>query len=89
MERWVISNQARYKRGVFLAVGDAFSLLTGRRQFAPAWMQWIGLTWLFRLWSEPRRLGPRYLRYIFLFLFYLLWDGLRARARGITDDASG
>jgi len=26
-------------------------------------MQRFGLTWVFRLWSEPRRLGPRYLRY--------------------------
>ena len=79
MERWIIGNQARYKRGVFLAVGDAFTLLSGRRPFAPAWMQRMGLTWLFRLWSEPLRLGPRYLRYNFSFLFFLVWDGLRGR----------
>ena len=42
MERWIIANQARYQRGVFLAVGDAFSLLTGRRRFAPLWMQRLG-----------------------------------------------
>lgn len=79
MERWIIGNQARYKRGVFLAVGDAFTLLSGRRPFAPAWMQRMGLTWLFRLSSEPLRLGPRYLRYNLTFLFYLVWDGLRGR----------
>jgi N-acetylglucosaminyldiphosphoundecaprenol N-acetyl-beta-D-mannosaminyltransferase len=80
MERWIISNQARYKRGVFLAVGDAFTLLTGRKQFAPAWMQRLGMTWIYRLAREPSRLGPRYLRYNSLFLAYLLWDGLRRRA---------
>ena len=80
MERWIIDNQARYRRGVFLAVGDAFSLLSGRRQFSPAWMQQMGLTWLYRLCSEPQRLGPRYVRYNSLFLSYLLWDGLRGRA---------
>jgi len=85
MERWIIGNQARYKRGVFLAVGDAFTLLTGRRKFAPAWIQRRGLTWFFRLWAEPRRLGPRYLRYNFLFLSYLLWDGLRGRTRDETN----
>ncbi len=87
MERWIIANQWRYQRGVFLAVGDAFTLLTGRRPFAPPWMQRMGLTWVFRLWAEPRRLGPRYLRYNFLFLFFLLWDSLRGRASekpGIT-----
>jgi N-acetylglucosaminyldiphosphoundecaprenol N-acetyl-beta-D-mannosaminyltransferase len=71
MERWIIENQPRYKQGVFLAVGDAFSLLSGRRRFAPRFMQRMGLTWLFRLCSEPFRLGPRYLRYNVLFVFYL------------------
>ena len=72
MERWIIANQWRYRRGVFLAVGDAFTLLSGRRPFAPKWMQRLGLTWLFRMLAEPRRLGPRYLRYNSLFVFYLL-----------------
>src|SRR5260370_14931054 len=72
MERWIIDNQARYKRGVFLAVGDAFTLLAGRRKFAPRWMQRLGLTWLFRLSAEPLRLVPRYLKFKFLFLFYYL-----------------
>jgi N-acetylglucosaminyldiphosphoundecaprenol N-acetyl-beta-D-mannosaminyltransferase len=79
MERWIIGNQHRYERGVFLAVGDAFTLLTGRRKFAPAWMQRIGLTWLYRLASEPARLGPRYLQYNLLFLFYLVGEILRRR----------
>lgn len=79
MERWIIENQHRYKGGVFLAVGDAFTLLTGRRKFAPAWMQRIGLTWLYRLASEPARLGPRYLQYNLLFVFYLIGEILRRR----------
>jgi N-acetylglucosaminyldiphosphoundecaprenol N-acetyl-beta-D-mannosaminyltransferase len=81
MEQWIVRNQARYERGVFLAVGDAFTLLSGGRRFAPGWMQRLGLTWLFRLASEPGRLGPRYLRYNLLFLFYLFWDGLRGTRR--------
>ncbi len=79
MERWIISNQARYRRGVFLAVGDGFTLLTGRRKFAPKWMQRAGLTWLYRLAAEPARLGPRYLKYNFLFIFYLLRSFLGGR----------
>ncbi len=79
MERWIIDNQARYQRGVFLAVGDAFSLLTGRRKFAPAWMQRLGLNWLFRLMAEPTRLGGRYLTYNALFLFYFVREILRKR----------
>jgi len=82
MERWIIGNQSRYRHGVFLAVGDAFTLLTGRRKFTPAWMQRLGLTWFYRLCAEPWRLGPRYLKHNLLFLYYLLWDGLRGRAVG-------
>jgi N-acetylglucosaminyldiphosphoundecaprenol N-acetyl-beta-D-mannosaminyltransferase len=80
MERWIIENRARYRKGVFVAVGDAFALVSGRRSFAPAWMQQRGLTWFYRLAREPVRLGPRYLRYNSIFLFYLLWDMLRRRA---------
>jgi N-acetylglucosaminyldiphosphoundecaprenol N-acetyl-beta-D-mannosaminyltransferase len=74
MERWIISNQARFKRGVFLAVGDAFTLITGRRPFAPPWMQRFGMTWLYRLSHEPKRLGPRYLRYNALYVYYTFLD---------------
>jgi N-acetylglucosaminyldiphosphoundecaprenol N-acetyl-beta-D-mannosaminyltransferase len=79
MERWIIDNRARYRKGVFVAVGDAFALISGRRPFAPSWMQRMGLTWAYRLCREPIRLGPRYLRYNSIFVFYLLWDALRGR----------
>jgi N-acetylglucosaminyldiphosphoundecaprenol N-acetyl-beta-D-mannosaminyltransferase len=80
MEQWIIDNRERYAGGVFLAVGDAFSLLSGRRSFAPRWMQRMGLTWAYRLSKEPLRLGPRYLRYNSLFLSYLLRDAVSRRA---------
>jgi N-acetylglucosaminyldiphosphoundecaprenol N-acetyl-beta-D-mannosaminyltransferase len=76
MEQWIVGNQSRYHRGVFLAVGDAFTLLSGRRPFAPKWMQRLGLTWLFRMLAEPRRLGPRYFRYNSLFVYYLVRDAV-------------
>jgi N-acetylglucosaminyldiphosphoundecaprenol N-acetyl-beta-D-mannosaminyltransferase len=84
MERWIIENQRRYRRGVFLAVGDAFTLLTGQRKFAPQWMQRMGLTWVYRLAAEPARLGPRYLKYNALFMLYFARDLLRKR-RGVRD----
>ena len=77
MERWIADNQWRYNRGVFLAVGDAFTLLAGARKFAPAWMQRLGLTWIYRLSAEPMRLGPRYLEYNALYLRYFIPELLR------------
>ncbi|MEP6685487.1 MAG: WecB/TagA/CpsF family glycosyltransferase [Verrucomicrobiota bacterium] len=45
---------------IFLGVGAAFDLLTGRIRQAPRWMQRLGLEWLFRVTQEPRRLWKRY-----------------------------
>lgn len=46
---------------IFIGVGAAFDLLTGRVRQAPKWMQKSGLEWLFRLSQEPKRLARRYL----------------------------
>jgi N-acetylglucosaminyldiphosphoundecaprenol N-acetyl-beta-D-mannosaminyltransferase len=46
---------------IFIGVGAAFDLLTGRIRQAPRWMQRSGLEWLFRLSQEPKRLARRYL----------------------------
>ena len=76
-ELWIARNRARFARGVFLAVGDAFALLAGNRSFAPAWMQRRGLTWLYRLCQEPGRMLPRYLSYNTRFVTAFLAERLR------------
>ena len=47
---------------LMVGVGAAFDFHSGRTKQAPRWMQRGGLEWFFRLCSEPRRLGRRYLR---------------------------
>lgn len=79
-QAWVKRYKRRLRRGVILTVGFAFDVNAGMKPDAPAWMQRLGLTWVYRMGSEPRRLGTRYLRYNTLFLLYLLRDGLRGRA---------
>jgi len=81
-ERWIARNRHRYARGVFLAVGDAFELLAGRRAFAPAWMQRMGLTWVYRLGQEPRRLWKRYLIYNSVFITHALGEVIRGVLSG-------
>jgi N-acetylglucosaminyldiphosphoundecaprenol N-acetyl-beta-D-mannosaminyltransferase len=44
-----------------LGVGAAFDFIAGVKKQAPAKMQQLGLEWLFRLATEPRRLWFRYL----------------------------
>ena len=45
---------------VAIGVGCTLDLLAGRRTRAPAWMQTVGLEWIYRLAHEPRRLARRY-----------------------------
>lgn len=77
---WIHRNKQKIRRGIMLAVGFAFDVNAGTKPDAPAWMQRLGLTWVYRIASEPRRLVGRYLKYNSLFLWYLLWDGVRGKA---------
>jgi N-acetylglucosaminyldiphosphoundecaprenol N-acetyl-beta-D-mannosaminyltransferase len=80
-QEWIHRHKGDIKRGVILAVGFAFDVNAGTKPDAPMWMQKRGLTWVFRMLSEPRRLVTRYARYNSLFLFYLAKEMLGARAR--------
>ena len=71
-QAWVKHHKHLIRRGVILTVGFAFDVNAGLKPDAPEWMQRLGLTWVFRLGSEPRRLIGRYFKYNFLFLRYLL-----------------
>lgn len=51
----------------FLGVGAALDFIAGEVSRAPRWMQVTGLEWIWRLISQPRRLGLRYARCALLF----------------------
>ena len=59
-EKW-IDAQHGHIPAVMIGVGAAFDFHAGVKPQAPAWMQRIGLEWLFRLTTEPSRLWKRYL----------------------------
>ncbi len=64
---------------LMIGVGAAFDFHSGRTKQAPRWMQRSGLEWLFRLCSEPRRLGKRYLRNNPLFVLKFTGQLLRCK----------
>jgi N-acetylglucosaminyldiphosphoundecaprenol N-acetyl-beta-D-mannosaminyltransferase len=45
-----------------LCIGAALDFIAGTQTRAPALTQKVGLEWAWRMWREPRRLGPRYAR---------------------------
>ncbi len=60
-ELWMYEHQGKIDVPVMIGVGAAFDFLSGNKPQAPRWIQRLGMEWLFRLLSEPRRLWKRYL----------------------------
>ena len=58
---WEVARLASEVPVVVMAVGAAFDFLAQTKPQAPVWMQRSGMEWAYRLGSEPRRLGKRYL----------------------------
>ena len=59
-ELWVHNHRQRIAAPVALCVGATIDFLAGEKQRAPVWMRRVGLEWMHRLASEPRRLAKRY-----------------------------
>lgn len=68
-QEWIDRNKHLLDCRAILAVGFAFDVIAGTKKDAPAWIGRIGLLWLHRLLSEPRRLWKRYLVYNSIFLY--------------------
>jgi len=78
-ERWMAEHYGRLEAPVIVSVGAAFDFHAGIKKQAPHWMQRIGMEWLHRLASEPRRLWKRYLinNPWFVWLVMLQLSGIR------------
>jgi N-acetylglucosaminyldiphosphoundecaprenol N-acetyl-beta-D-mannosaminyltransferase len=76
-ELWMRSHTAALPGCVLLGVGAAFDFHAKTKRQAPRWMRHSGLEWSFRLLTEPRRLGRRYLVGIPRFLGLLARHGCR------------
>jgi N-acetylglucosaminyldiphosphoundecaprenol N-acetyl-beta-D-mannosaminyltransferase len=81
---WTALAKPRLDGGACVSVGGAFDLIAGNQPYAPHWMQRAGLTWLYRLAREPRRLGRRYLKYNSAFIWFLLTRELLPRGSPST-----
>ena len=81
-EKWVLRNRAQLRVNVILTAGACFDYVAGAIPTPPRWMGQVGLEWLYRLISEPRRLWRRYLLEPLGLIPYFwrdLWDILRRK----------
>ena len=57
-EMWIKNNLSKMSGvKVAIGVGGTFDYLSGNVRRAPKWMRGLGLEWLFRLITQPRRIG--------------------------------
>lgn len=75
-ERWMAAHTGRLG-ATAVGLGAAFDYGAGRLRPPPGWMHAVGLEWLGRLVSEPRRLLRRYLTTSPRFLLLLAVDLVR------------
>jgi N-acetylglucosaminyldiphosphoundecaprenol N-acetyl-beta-D-mannosaminyltransferase len=66
-ELWVHQHHTQIQARVALCAGATIDFLAGEKSRAPVWMRDLGLEWLHRLVSEPRRLAARYVRDAWIF----------------------
>jgi N-acetylglucosaminyldiphosphoundecaprenol N-acetyl-beta-D-mannosaminyltransferase len=59
-EEWLYKHYEEMGVPACTQLGATFDFLAGKVKRAPKWVQRIGAEWIFRLFSEPRRMFPRY-----------------------------
>jgi N-acetylglucosaminyldiphosphoundecaprenol N-acetyl-beta-D-mannosaminyltransferase len=76
-ELWTHAHASQIEAKAALCIGATIDFLAGEKQRAPRWMRRLGIEWLHRLSTEPRRLAKRYLRdaWIFPRLVWREWRG--------------
>ena len=61
-EKWIYKYRHQLPNiKIFLAIGATINFEAGNVKRSPKWLSEVGLEWLYRLLSEPRRLWKRYL----------------------------
>ena len=56
-EKWIAAYREALGVPVMIGVGGTFDVLSGRTRRAPHWMQRLSLEWLWRVLSNPRKIG--------------------------------
>ncbi|MGF1521693.1 MAG: WecB/TagA/CpsF family glycosyltransferase [Leptolyngbyaceae cyanobacterium] len=79
-EKWIAKYHKQLPNiDIFMAVGAAIDFEAGNKPRAPKMLSQLGLEWLYRLISEPRRLWQRYLLQDMPFVWLLLRQKLAGK----------
>ncbi|GAB4386484.1 MAG: WecB/TagA/CpsF family glycosyltransferase [Elainellaceae cyanobacterium] len=74
---------------IFMAIGATIDFEAGNVKRSPKWVSEVGLEWLYRLLSEPRRLWRRYILEGPVFFWFLLLQVLNLYVNPFKNPNSG
>ncbi|MEN4955913.1 WecB/TagA/CpsF family glycosyltransferase [Stenotrophomonas indicatrix] len=80
-ENWIHDHSALLDPGVAICAGATVDFMAGNVRRAPPWMAKVGLEWLHRLTSDPRRLFGRYAKDAVVFPLMFLQEAWRFHRR--------
>ncbi len=80
-EEWVMRYRKYFPHCVVMTTGGTFDYWAGVNAIAPRWLGPLGMEWIFRILTEPRRLWRRYLIEPWRLVPHLLRDLRRGRRR--------
>jgi len=70
-EKWIYKNKDKLKFGIAMCLGATIDFAAGIKKMPPEFIKNLGLGWLWRLISEPKRLWKRYLIKDIKFFWYI------------------
>lgn len=59
-ERWIFAHEGQHGIPLSIGVGASLDFITGKQTRAPRLFQRLGIEWVWRMLSDPRRLTKRY-----------------------------
>ena len=88
-EKWIYKYKDQLPNiKIFLAIGATIDFEAGNVKRAPKWMSRIGLEWLYRLLSNPKRLWKRYLIEALPFFWLIVKQKFNLYEMQISDEQS-
>lgn len=81
-EEWIAKHQHELNVGLCYAIGASMDYVVGVKPRPPEWLGNLGGEWLFRLFSEPKRLYHRYLVGNPWYLYRVMLQALRQKLTG-------
>jgi len=85
-EIWVAEHAKYIRARVVLCAGASIDFLAGAKVRAPVWMRKLGLEWLQRMMTNPRRLFLRYALDVLIFPYLVIQEWIRLKTSSTYTD---